>query len=110
MEVNLSDPWFDAVREGTKRVEGRIKRGKWSTVRVGDRWNISSLRGETFSIKVLSIREYPSFEEYIVNEGLRNVLPGITDVSHGVKLYEQYCGKGADLESGVVAFEIEVMH
>ena len=110
MDVNLSDPWFEAVRDDTKRVEGRIKRGKWSTVRVGDRWNISSVRAETFSIKVLAIREYSSFEEYIINEGLRNVLPGITDLSSGVKLYEKYYGEGADIESGVLAFEIEVIH
>lgn len=109
MDVNLSDPWFDAVRQGKKRVEGRVKRGKWTTVRVGDQWNISSVRAETFSTQVIDIREYSTYEEYIVNEGLGNVLPGVRDLCSGIELYEQYCGKGADLENGVVAFEIQVI-
>ncbi len=106
--MNLSDPWFEAVKEGKKRVEGRVKRGKWASVQVGDRWQISSQRGETMSVEVTDIRQYISFEEYIISEGLRNVLPGITDLKAAISLYEQYCGVGSDRENGVVAFEIHV--
>lgn len=109
MDVNLSDPWFEAVKGGSKKVEGRVKRSKWTTIQVGDRWRISSQRGEVVSAEVTDIREYGSFEEYIINEGLRNVLPGITDLQAGVALYEQYCGSGSDKEHGVVAFELRTI-
>jgi ASC-1-like (ASCH) protein len=110
MDVNLSDSWFEAVQRGTKKVEGRVKRSKWANVQIGDRWRVASQTGEILWVEVIDIRQYISFEDYIVNEGLRNTLPGITDLRTGVDLYEQYCGVGADKECGVVAFEIKAVH
>ena len=109
MEVNLSDPWFEAVKTGRKIVEGRVKRTKWATVNIGDHWRISSQRGEILSVEVVDIREYISFEDYLINEGLRLTLPGITNLRSAIDLYEQYCGKGADKDNRVIAFEIKVI-
>jgi ASC-1-like (ASCH) protein len=111
MDCNLAQPWYDAVKNGTKRVEGRVKRNKWSNVSLGDRWRVGcSERDESFFVEVIAIREYGSFEEYIIQEGLRNVLPGVSDLRSGIELYEKYCGQGSDREFGVIAFELKLVN
>jgi ASC-1-like (ASCH) protein len=106
LEFTIKQPWFDLINSGKKTVEGRLNRGAFSRIRVGDQitWVHKNLKCRT---TVQSIHHYPSFKQMIEEEGIQNILPNIDSVDQGVDLYHQYYSP-KDESNGVVAIGLSV--
>lgn len=74
-EIEVSDPWF------THPVEGRKNLPRWSKLAPEDREIL-------FMIKRVS--RYPSLNQYLLQEGLRATLPGVTTLEEARKIYYQW--------------------
>lgn len=109
MQLQVSDPWFSALQAGTKAVEGRLNRGKFSTIIPGTLLTIShatdSSAPKLFFV-VGSIAHYTSFEEYLDNEGLDKTLPNITTIKDGVAIYRKFYSKEDEVAYGVLAIRL----
>jgi ASC-1-like (ASCH) protein len=111
VEINIGDPWFAAVKSGRKTVEGRLDKGKFGKLRRGDVLVVSGSTGRKapFLAVVRDVRRYGSFETYLVAEGMRNTLPGVTTVDEGIRVYRQFYSESAEREHGVLAIEMKTL-
>ena len=108
----VNDPWFGHIVSGMKRVEGRLHRGTFSRLRAGDALVVrnkgaGSGRTRSFRARVVDVRRYPGFREYLEAEGLRNALPGVPDVTAGIAVYRAFYSEADEAAHGVVAVELE---
>ena len=70
-QANLQSPYYEYVRDGLKTVEGRINRGKWKQMMVGDMIVFNG------TIKVRNVRKiyYDTFKDLLKREGLKETVP-----------------------------------
>jgi ASC-1-like (ASCH) protein len=90
---NLKPIYFGYVKTGEKSIEIRVKRDKWATVRRGTILGITNeATGETIMKRVVAVREYRSFGQALVEEGLHRTLPGLClparTIESGKAMYE----------------------
>jgi ASC-1-like (ASCH) protein len=71
IEINIQEPYFSQILAGKKTVEGRLNKGKFFELQVGDILKINDLVEYT----VLEKNIYSSFREMIEQTGLENVIP-----------------------------------
>lgn len=69
--------------EGSKKVEGRINREKWSEMAPGD----SVLFNDEYLFLIEDVKYYKDFLAYLVFEGINNTLPGFKSLSDAINLY-----------------------
>lgn len=92
--LELQPEYFLMVQAGKKKVEGRLKKPKLETLRVGS-IIIFKDRGEPnkqVHVQVVSLNNYPTFRKMLENEGVENCLPGLDDMDQAVSLYHSLPG------------------
>ena len=100
--ISVRQPWFNLIKEGKKTIEGRLNKGLFSELKIGDEivWICKKLK---FKINVIKIEQYKSFSEMIKQEQLENVLPTIKNDAEGVKVYRQFYTEKDEKTYGVLA-------
>ena len=86
-EKNLSEPWFSLIKLNIKSVEGRLNKGDFANMNVGDciLFTNNELGFERkFTVKINKINHFDNFEEYLENETLERCLPGIDNMEDGL--------------------------
>ena len=108
----LSEPWFSLIKLGLKTVEGRLDKGDFSKIKNGDIIEFTNNDFEPlrkFTVKIISIEKYKTFEKYIKSEGLSLCLPGIDTIKQGVNVYYKYFTKEDETKYGIVAIRFKIM-
>jgi ASC-1-like (ASCH) protein len=107
---HLSEPWFSLINLGLKTVEGRLNKGDFSQMKIGEtiEWKNDDFKERSFISKIVAKREYKSFKDYLETEGLNKCLPGIPSLEHGLSVYYKYFTKEDEEKYGIVAISIEV--
>lgn len=105
---HLSEPWFTEINEGRKTIEGRKNKGRFANMKVGEtiEWYNEDKR---CCSRITNVRQYDTFKNYLLSEGLSNCLPMIENIEDGVNVYYQYYTKEDEKMYGVVAIEIELI-
>jgi len=107
---HLSEPWFTLVSLGLKTCEGRLHKNRFREFKEGD---IIQWINDDFGIerrcftKITYVKVYGTFEEYLNDKGLKNCLPGMPNLEHGLGVYFKYFTKEDEEKYGVVSFELE---
>ena len=104
--ITIKQPWFNLIQSGQKTIEGRLNRGLFSRLQVGNKitWIHKNLK---CNIIVSKITKYRSFKEMLETEGLNNVLPTIDNIDDGIKIYRQYYTE-QDETNGVIAIKMNL--
>lgn len=107
--MTIKMPWFKHIRNGVKTVEGRLNKGLFARLNIGDiiTW---VHKGKKCKTQVTFKHEYSTFRELLENETLKNVLPGIFNIDEGVKIYRQYYDKKREKKHGVVAIGMALVN
>ena len=105
-----AEPYFSFVKDGRKTIEGRIRKGKYCSIKPGDHIVVSN-EAETDSVEVLvtGARAYGSFREMLTVEPLEKVLPDVLSVDEGVTVYRKFYTEEMEDEYGVIAIEVNLM-
>lgn len=104
-EMNMDEKWFDLIVSREKTVEGRLYKGKFKKIRVGDLIRIRC--GEQFVDRRIKYLEYyDSFYDMLVEE-IEDSLPGVGNVLDGVRVYMQYYTQKEEKEYGVIVIGLE---
>lgn len=113
---HVSEPWFTLIKRGEKIVEGRLNKGEFSQMKKGDiiEWlnnelNKNGTKKRPFKTKIIDIKRYKTFEEYLKMERLKNTLPGINRINNGLKIYYKYYTKEDEKKYGILGIKIEVI-
>lgn len=118
LSKNLQKPHIDDVIKGTKTVEGRLAKGEWTKIKVGD---IIEFTNNDLSVKVeiIGIRTYNNFREMLKFEGIDKCLPSLAtlpemkdyevSIDNGIKfVYNKYFSAEDQYKYNVLAFELKV--
>ncbi len=107
----LKENFFLLMRDGVKTIEGRLFSGKFTEMEEAELIRVfnSSNVNEFFFAKIISLRRYQSFEELLIREGMRNVLPGCGNLEDGIKVYREFYSEENEKKSGVIAIEVIVV-
>jgi ASC-1-like (ASCH) protein len=108
--ITLNDPWFDYVKQGIKKYEGRCY---WKSVlkyQINDLLKIShhtDLSKKPYIVKIKHIVLYPTFEEALKTLPLEEVLPGVSTIEEGIHIYLKFVSLDTQLTYGVCMIEVE---
>lgn len=102
ISINIQEPYLSLILSGKKIVEGRLNKGKFAKIKIGDIILI-----ETIDYEVVAMNNYPTFKDMIVKEGLENVIPDKKSIKDAVNVYYKFYTKQQEQEYGVVAIQIK---
>ncbi len=108
-KISVQGAYFLLIKEGKKKVEGRIHKNQYREMQVG---NLVEFQNESDPQQTLLCRidhkqVYPSFKQMLVEEGVDLCLPGVLSIDTGESIYHGFpCYAQDAREFGVVAFRI----
>jgi ASC-1-like (ASCH) protein len=112
--VQLSDPWFDLVKNNIKKYEGRRYYDKYTKMQIGDYICFNHYLDKSiksFKKKIINIHRYDTFEKALIDLNSKNklklALPIIDTIEEGVNIYYKYVSLATQLKDGVVMIELE---
>lgn len=100
----VQEPYKSLILSGEKTVEGRLNKGKFTDLKIGD---ILQFEDTWEVFEVIDLSHYPRFQIMLEQEGLKHVLPWIQSIDTGVAIYHQFYTSAQETEFGVVAIHIK---
>lgn len=107
--IRLNDPWFDYIKTGQKKYEGRCF---WKSVlnyKIGDTLKVMHHQNpemEPFYVKIVNIVRFKTFEEALSTMNIEEILPGVQTVQEGVEIYYKFVSLQTQLIYGVCMIEM----
>lgn len=105
-------PYLTWLDSGIKTAEGRVNAQKCRQMNLQDTILLFNNVDYQYIYGTIAFKhEYPSFEEMLVNEGVKNMLPFLNDgdLEKGIEVYNSFPGSSRVLELGCVAIGISVI-
>jgi ASC-1-like (ASCH) protein len=103
IKTNKQEPYYSFCLQGKKTVEGRLNKGKFRTVEIGDILKIS----DSADFEVIDKKTYSNFKDMIINEGIENLVPDKKNIEEALGVYYEFYTSEQEKEFGVVAFRIK---
>lgn len=111
--MSLSDPWFDHVKNGTKKFEGRRFYKNLLHFQPNDFiiFRPSNGNNEICIKKIFQIHKFATFEVALAHYNrlgrMNEILPGIDTIEQGVKIYFKYVSLATQIKDGVCLIELD---
>ncbi len=108
---NLSEPWFSLIKLGIKTVEGRLAKGDFANMAIGDiiEFSNDSFGFERkFLVKITKIETFKTFRLYLKAKKLSKCLPGVDSLDQGVAVYRQFYSQEQEKEFGIIAITVQL--
>jgi ASC-1-like (ASCH) protein len=107
-EISVSEPWFTLMKSKKKKIEGRLNKGVFATLKKGD--TVKFINNDNhFNAKIKKIVKYDTFKEYLSQEGLKRTLPNIKTIDEGCNIYYKYYTTEQEKEFKILAIYIKVI-
>lgn len=108
---HLSEPWFSLVKLKIKSVEGRLNKGIFLNLKVGDiiEFYNDDIINRKFKVKITKINTYNTFEEYLKKETLKKCLPGYMKIKDGLQVYHKYYSIEDEKKYKIKCFAMELL-
>lgn len=109
-EKNLSEPWFSLIKLKMKSVEGRLNKGDFANMKVGDSiifTNVELGFERKFKVEIKNIVNYETFYEYLEHETLEKCLPGVDTMEEGLNVYYKYYSQEDEMKYKIKAFTFD---
>lgn len=104
------EPYFTFLKNGQKTIEGRLQKGWYQHVQVGDHIHVyNDDETDTVLTEVVGVRPYRNFEELLRKEPMNKVLPDVSDTESGIEVYKKFYSDAQVIECGVVAIEVRLL-
>lgn len=103
MDINVQEPYFSFLKDGQKSVEGRLEKGKYLQLKKDEILIIN----KSLKLKIVKITKYKSFEEMLIFEGIKNVIPDEKNLKDAVNVYRKFYLKEDEKKYGVIAIKIK---
>jgi len=116
-EMTLNSPWFELMKQGIKKYEGRRNTAKVQQICVGDTIEFrhhTDITREPFRVEVTYIHRFPTFRDALLTLPISDVLPNDTGNPYSLDeadlIYQRYVSKTTQQTDGVVMLEVNVVH
>ena len=104
INIHKKEPYHSMVINGLKTVEGRLNKGKFAEIEIGD---VLMMRPENKRFRVVGKRRYKTFKEMLEAEGIKNVLPDKNNIEEATKVYKKFYKKSQENKYGALAIRIK---
>ena len=104
-EVNVQEPYFTHIKNGIKKVEGRLNKSKFAEMNIGD----EILLNEEVKLEITNKTIYKTFRDMISFEGIKNVIPDAKSLDEAEAVYYKFYSKEDESNFGVSAIEVKVL-
>ncbi|RLM69197.1 hypothetical protein C2845_PM17G06970 [Panicum miliaceum] len=101
-ELHVQEPYFTQLRAEAKTVEGRLATGNYNRITQGS----LLLFNKCLLLNIEAVEKYSSFSEMLEAEIISNVLPGISSIEEGVKVYRKFYTEEREKSYGVLAISV----
>lgn len=111
--LNLNDRPFEAIKAGTKKIEGRVRTSRdtfsYDDLLIGHTITFTAkTSGEMMMVDVLGIRHYQDTRSMLETEGTRNVLSSGGNVEEGIESYNGFSEYRENIPKyGIYAIEVK---
>ena len=111
-KLKLNDRPFNAIKKGTKKVEGRTltkyDKTPYDKMKSGDEiLFINNKTRESMKVTVKFVNHYSDVRAMLLSEGTKNVLSSNGGIGEGIKSYNKFKGcKAGILKNGIYAIGI----
>ena len=107
--ITVKQPWFDFIKCNEKTAEGRLNKGLFSKLKIGDEiiWLHQNLK---YKVRISYINKYKSFKDMLQEETIQQVLPNMSNIDDGVKVYRQFYSQSDEEKFGVVAIGMKIIN
>lgn len=103
--INIQEPYFSFIKNGVKTVEGRLNKGKFLEIQIGDELLVNN----ELRLKVVNKTVYKAFKEMIRCEGLENTVPDAKSLDEAENVYYKFYSKEDENQFGVAAIQIKLI-
>ena len=103
IQIRIQEPYRSLVLRGQKTIEGRLSKGKFKDLQVGDFLLIEP--GQE-SFVVTKLTRYSSFKDMLGAEGVSVVVPDKKTIDEAVAVYRSFYTPAMEQEYGVIAIAL----
>ena len=111
LTLSVQQKYFDAIKAGTKTVEGRLNSPKFQDLKPNMHITFTCVQTQEQVVCIVQdLQRYQTFEEMLLAEGVANMLPGVQTLFEAVALYESFPGYKEDVKKiGALAIKVTVL-
>jgi len=102
LELDVQEPFLSFIKSGKKKVEGRLAKEKYLNLENGDLIKINDV-----GVRIKGVTKYQSFEEMLIMEGVKNVIPNAKNLDEAVSVYYKFYSREDEKYFGVVGIAIK---
>lgn len=109
-KITLNSPWFEYVKLGIKKYEGRCYWKDTCKYKIGDTLIISHhvLKHEqSYNVIIIDILHFNTFETALRSIKIDEILPGVGTVEDGINTYLKFVKLETQLSNGIVMIKID---
>jgi ASC-1-like (ASCH) protein len=110
IQFKVQNVYFINIKNKKKTTEGRIAKNKYLRLKEGEKIEfISNFKKESIYAQVKRVNQYKTFRDMLESEGVDNMLPGVSSIEEGVKIYRSFGDYDKQVkEYGCVAIQFEI--
>jgi ASC-1-like (ASCH) protein len=109
LKLHIQEKYFFLIENGIKKVEGRLFTEEFQNISKKTKLIFFTTDNQILECHINRISKYPNFKEMLEKEGLKNMLPGVENLSEGVLIYQSFPGyKENEFKLGAISLEIEL--
>lgn len=98
---------FDALRDGSKKLETRAGSPRYQRVAAGDT-AVFDCGKDRITRKIVAVRHFPDIHSLIVHYGVKTITPWFDTEEEQVKMYHGFPGYSERIAKyGIIAMELE---
>jgi ASC-1-like (ASCH) protein len=101
LEISIQEPYLSFFLNGQKTVEGRLYKGKFKDLKVGDFLLLGKKK-----ILVEKLTRYANFRDMLESEGIENVIPNKNTLEEAEAVYHSFYTKDQEKEYSVIAITL----
>ena len=108
---HLSEPWFSLIKLKLKTVEGRLNKGDFTKMKIGDTiiFYNNDFDYREITVKITKTNNYYTFRNYLQKETLKKTLPGFTNLEEGLNVYFKYFTKEQESQHKIKAIHMVIV-
>lgn len=113
--ITVGDPWFEYIKQGNKKYEGRRCTTSMSKIAINDILCIThhtNAKMEPIYVQVIDILKDKTFKDVIINNklDLKEVLPDpkVSTIEDATNVYFKYVSLKTQEKDGVIMFKIKI--
>lgn len=108
LKLTVDNCHWDNIKNGRKKVEGRLPKFGIEHAKINDILNIIDYDERSLNVKIEFKIWYPSIREYL-NIHLNDALPDINTVEEGISIYRKYISELTENKLGIYAIGIKII-